>query len=405
MTIKSAYSSVKGKGSSISTFVRILQLYFVLLVLGAMNIGIFGSLLKLYVLGLSAYGLLDGIISRKTIIMTPQLKYTGIYVLLCFLSLLWTVDYTSTGVRSITQSSFFFLLVIVSMHRYNQFEIASLRKSLIWSSRITVLVVLLFGQYSHGRLYLSGLIAEDPNYLCAYFLYGIISAIDELASITKQRKKVMAGIEICIYLYVIFSTGSRGGLLAVLVAALYSLLFLKTDNTMRRKRKGSRIFVIVIVAITLMISESFIDSTVLNRFSVDSVISSQGTGRYQIWSDALRIYSESGVFRCLFGYGTATSRVVLDMGKAVRVNVIHNMFIETLLELGIIGLVSYFLFIFSYLWFSIKQRDVFVTSVLVGMIVLSLSTSIYAFKPYWNIMLFIICISRYRGKNLTCVST
>ena len=76
----------------------------------------------------------------------------------------------------------------------------------------------------------------------------------------------------------------------------------------------------------------------------------------------------------------------------------HNIFLETLVELGVFGLIFYCLAIGTFVKRSLKLNDKFCFAVLICMIVMSLSTSLYTFKPYFNIMLFVI-ISCFTYKN------
>lgn len=76
----------------------------------------------------------------------------------------------------------------------------------------------------------------------------------------------------------------------------------------------------------------------------------------------------------------------------------HNMFLETLVELGAMGLVFYCFAIGKFVKRASEFRDKFSFAVIVCMVVMSLSTSIYTFKPYFNIMLFIV-MSCYLIRN------
>ena len=74
------------------------------------------------------------------------------------------------------------------------------------------------------------------------------------------------------------------------------------------------------------------------------------------------------------------------------------MFLETLAELGLGGLCLYSLAIFLFAKAAYRKRDGFSLPVMFCMIVMSLSTSIYTFKPYFHIMLFIV-MSQNLQKN------
>ena len=140
------------------------------------------------------------------------------------------------------------------------------------------------------------------------------------------------------------------------------------------------------------VASSFISGEILQRFALETLIESNGTGRFGLWRDALNAFSDSGILRQLFGYGTASARAITWIFPFERHNVFHNIFIEVLLEIGVIGLIAYGLHIFSMIDFTFKRKEYFAFSVVVGMLILSLSTSIAAFKPYWNIAMYIFCI-------------
>lgn len=72
-----------------------------------------------------------------------------------------------------------------------------------------------------------------------------------------------------------------------------------------------------------------------------------------------------------------------------QVNVVHNIFLETLVELGVIGLFLYCRYVWKYTKEAFVQRDRYAFGVIFSMIIMSLTTSLYTFKPYFNIMLFI----------------
>ena len=147
-------------------------------------------------------------------------------------------------------------------------------------------------------------------------------------------------------------------------------------------------FIIVLFVLLLYLSPA----TLKNRFTVESVIFSNGTGRFDLWQQGIDFFADSSFIRKLLGQGTNTITKILLVEEhgSLHGYVMHNIFLETLVELGIIGFLIYLLMIGSFAVKAFKQKDKFAFAVIMGMIFLSFSTSLHTFKPYFNIMLYIV---------------
>lgn len=382
-----------------SHFVRWLGIYFVILILGSMNIGTFGSLLK----GFAIIPVVIWIIGKhKVCLNNMNLKFI-LFLGWSALSFLWSIDKNTSFQRIITQSMFLILLFATSGYIYKEKEIIYLKGCLTWSSRVTAIIVLVTGSYYEGRMTLSGVINEDPNYLCAYFLFGIVTAAIGILNKENMKKKIIYVIELLIYIYIVIGTGSRGGLLSIIASAMIIFLFYSTNNNILKNILKKIILFLIVLIVIFMVSH-YVDTEILSRFSKAAISSSNGTGRYDLWKDAFNVFISSNLWRETIGYGTGSAISVTYLFPFGDHNVYHNMFIETLVELGVVGLVLYILHIGSFVSMAVRKKEFFSIAVIVGMIVLSLSTSICAFKPYWNIMLFIMCstcsdLKVIRGKN------
>lgn len=379
---------MKTEKVKICLFVRLLGLYFLLLIFGAMNIGPIGSLLKIIGFIPVAIWFFDKMSIYKSKLLTIFL----FIVLWTALSYLWSINPDKTLQRIVTQCSFFMLLCSVATYIYNVNELIYLKSCLVWSSRISAVCTLLLADYHEGRLYLNGILMEDPNYLCAYFLFGIVFCLEVLFDENKTgKKKLLFIFEGSLYFYIIIATGSRGGLLSILSACAMFCMCSQKKRTISAKKILS-IFIAGLILFSLYhVAIKNVPLDVLQRFSMENVIESNGTGRYTIWEDAISTYVHSTFFRQFAGYGAATAMTIAKSYGFRFVNVFHNAFIENLLELGLVGLVLYAAYIFRFWNSARKQKNYYSFSIITGLIILSLSTSISAFKPYWNIIIYIIC--------------
>ena len=379
---------MKLKSENLCWFVRMLGIYFLSLISGAMNIGTTGSLLK--IIGLIPVAI--WFVQKMSVYKSRLLTFYFLSVVWIGLSYFWSIDPAKTLQRIITQSSFFLILCSAATYLYNIDEWVYLKKCLVWSSRISAICVLAFSSYHEGRLYLNGILAEDPNYLCAYFLFGVIFCLEILLDECEEtKKKGIVLLELCVYFYIIVATGSRGGAFAVITACFVFFIFSQKGKKISTEKIFAPVVIGIFLIIAYQVAARFVPSDVLQRFSIEELAGSNGTGRYIIWEDAWSTYCESGIFRQLAGYGSAAALTIARRYGFRLINVFHNAFIENLLETGFIGLALYMAYIFRFWNCARKKSDIFSFSIMTGLMVLSLSTSIAAFKPYWNVMTFIIC--------------
>lgn len=373
-----------------SIFLYLLGFYFISLVLGALNTGRLGSLLRLVAL----LPVLWWFIFSHRITFNRVTLCATLFLGFSFISWAWSIAGEFSFLSNITPLLLLLLLYAVSGYKYSDKELAFLRKSLVWASRFTVLILLLLHNQWDSRLTLSeGTLQEDPNYLCSYFLFGIVYAVEKILTDKKSRRGWYL-LELGIYLITIFATGSRGGLFAIIVAALVAALGQLVQNKISVKTVLLPLVLLggILVAITLL--PHFLPEQIWNRFSAQSIIESQGTGRYQIWKDYLYIFSDSTLSRQLFGYGYGVLPLLAQSRRLLTFHVAHNIFIEYLISFGVVGLSCYLLYLWQFLRLAWRRQEIFSLAVLLGMIALTLSTS-YNGKAYWNILIYLVCLSKW----------
>lgn len=367
------------------TYIRLICIYLIALPLGAMSIGTIGSALKL----IAILPMLIALLNIRTLFTCIPIKRYFFYVLICGISVLYALDESAAWSKYSSLLLLFLLLVSSCFFKYSGSDISKLKKALIWSSRISVVLCMMFNNYVEGRMYFrSGTFSEDPNYFCAYLAFGVIYTIERVISHKGIKHKIFPIIELAAYLTVALLTGSRGGTIALLFGAIL-FIFFSNGNIANIKT----LFMIATIAIVLYFGVSFLSEEILSRFTIQDVMATGGTGRFDIWAKALNLFKESNAFRKLFGQGIGNTVTSWSHYGISEFHVCHNMFIESLLEIGVIGLVLYTSMIFSFIKVAFVQKEKYAFGVIIVMFFLSLSTSIATFKPYINIMLFILCIT------------
>ena len=365
-------------------YIFLISVYLLALPLNALNIGSFGSILKL----LAILPILIAFISGNKIKLNAPERWQLYFTLFATFSIVWSTSIDSSITRCGSYITLLALLISASFFKYDENDISKIKNALIWSSRITAIVLLVFGEFDDGRLWLKGIITEDPNYICAYLAFGVVFALSRIFTKKKLFSKLLGGAETVGYIIIVFLTGSRGGLLAILIAVGVYILFFSQKKGSILVKTLCIIFAIILINVVL----ENLPIELKNRFSFENVAESGGSGRTELWANAIDMFYNANSFRKIFGFGISTVRYNMELQGYSKVNVVHNMFLEMLIELGIIGLIIYTVAIFLFAKKAFGFQDKFAFAVITCMIVLSMSTSIYTFKPYFNIMLYIVVL-------------
>ncbi|MEI6646572.1 MAG: O-antigen ligase family protein [bacterium] len=232
----------------------------------------------------------------------------------------------------------------------------------------------------------------DPNGLAIFASLGFIYCLARGLNLLKTKlgyRLIFLFVAILCF-FAILKTGSRGGLLAVLIS-IVSLIFTRSGT-------GKIIFSGVIVACVIfvmgfaIVRDDFfmarIQSRVENQegFAGSSVMESVDTaGRFEIWNVTLGLIANSPIY----GYGAQTQIFVL--GKAIygagRIRVTHNQLLTVLLGSGLSGFICYLYFYicaFKSVWICrTKEINIILFLWFVLMFVGGMSLSMDSWKPYW----------------------
>lgn len=170
----------------------------------------------------------------------------------------------------------------------------------------------------------------DPNYFGAILGMGIITIIIEFLTnkIINKKQKIYYIFCIILALYTLFTTASRGAVIALLGSVIILLLF----SSIKWKAKiGMFVGGIIILFITYYLH--ILDLLIL-RFMSDA---GDAGGRTEIWSTRLMyFFNECSPLQWLFGVGAEKS-ITLGTGRVLG---FHNDFISVLVRYGIIGLLA-----------------------------------------------------------------
>ncbi len=219
----------------------------------------------------------------------------------------------------------------------------------------------------------------DPNEFASIFIVPISLALYEL--LHKRGSRLLQALFIIGALYCVFMTGSRGALLAVVVAMLVTAV----QNVKISVKAIIITAVIGFLSIAVFMRYIFplIPDDVLTRLSIKAILEDGGSGRGDVWIDAFRKIWSGSVLRMIFGYG----QYGLTVGTQGVTQTMHNQFIQQLSNYGFIGLILYCMLIYR-TYAVIRKKCKRYVGAFWGMMVMSLTITMSgAYKPLWILML------------------
>jgi len=314
------------------------------------------------------------------------------YFLLILLSSLYSVDIHKTYSRALSVGSNILFIIILTTIDYNEKEIFFLKRIMVFSGWLVLALILIFSSYelTEGRLtlHMRGA-AQDPNYLVGYLMFTFVYYFNGLIT----RKRWINIIYIGIILYIILMTGSRGGIIAIIGSVAFCFFLWLKSNRIKPKTISIMALAFVSITITIIYIFRYLPEAIVNRFYISYTIKDRGANRFDIWISIVNNYKNFPFFNLIFGQGAGT---ILNFTNG---NAGHNLWLEHLLELGFIGL---FILIVMYLVFFAKilhLKENVVTSVFLGYILLTMSLSLYSYKPIWNIIIIILIHNNYYDRK------
>jgi O-antigen ligase len=204
---------------------------------------------------------------------------------------------------------------------------------------------------------------------------------------TKKRiLRLISFILSMVNIFFVILTGSRSALIGVIVGVLFSIIiFIFRQNLIKKSFFTLILFILGIMLIFYMVAEA--NPILAKRMSVESVISSQGTRRWpRILNEIKYVYPNHpflGVGPSSSSETIALSTYMMDPGSS------HNIIISSLIQVGLLGFISYYLFfvnIFFKILKEIKTYPIFIIPLTLFLTAVfnGVGEVIYTERLFWN---------------------
>ena len=360
-------------------------LYFLLCPLEFVLNRLFGSSVKYIALAATVFILMFFIGNRRQTIHigTPQVCLIAWSVLQAA-SLLWTIRIDNTVTRLNTYLLMAVLVLALSVFPFEEKELTAIFRAYALGCAALAFLVVFFGQLNEGSNYENRMTVGflgaymDPNNLAAILLAGTFYSFHQM--LNRHRTSPFANI-LCGGLFVlqaiaIFLTGSRGGLIALVIPLCLYLLM--------RSNKKSRVSILLLFAVLILLSlwllPKILPQTLYTRL-FDYKTYSQGSGRIDHWIEAF----PQIIYRPLFGFGATSYFGFFKQLHGVEY-AMHNTFLAVLFEVGLVGF-CFFMLPFLYgLRASYRHKNYCVFIVIFANMIAAFFLDTLHVRFLWNAM-------------------
>ena len=303
------------------------------------------------------------------------------YILLILITSTFSYSLSASLARLATYSMYVILLLIVTSYPFNEREKKLLFTSFIAIAILSAALAYLAPYYFEGRLtfMINSTMAEDPNQFSGYLIPGLLFFYYQF--LTQHKKKILYLLVAIFFTYLILLTGSRGGLLAAIIGLMTLSWLIYYRRTLSIVK--ATVVVLLVCSLTFFTAAQFInrlDPAISQRFNVEDVAKSGGSGRTGIWDKDIEIYSNSSVPRKIFGQGAGSL-------TSLTGRVAHNTWLETLVELGLLGVILFSALVLSIARQLYNSKQILLFSIFISYIGLTVSLSLFGYKPIWAIMI------------------
>lgn len=317
-------------------------------------------------------------IRTTKLVFFANLKFVYWYFIYTITSCVWNCNFAYDW-YFFTFLTTVLLFFLTTMNSYNERELRLFKNAVIFSIGVAFIAALM--NINKHRLFWTVSSAIDPN----VFACGLGVMIALLMTLMLNKKWII--IPLALLLLIIIQSGSRGALLMVVgMAGYWSFICMKNKSIM------TILIVLLVVICGFFFFKDCFPQEWIGRFSISSVYNSGGAGRTKIWLAAFDTFIGSDCMRMIFGYGHGGFREAVNyvaIGYSFPY-ASHNMFVNALIEGGIIGLTLLLLAFVQVFRCASKNRNTWGRIAIVGFFIEGLSLDAQSHRIF--ALVFIIAV-------------
>jgi len=190
-----------------------------------------------------------------------------------------------------------------------------------------------------------------------------------------------------IILFIELFSGSRGGVIAN-VSILVVYIMFKTNSKKIIRTFLIKVVIIFIFILSIILMIRYIPNWIIVRFMPGNIIDSNGSGRIHIWTKAIEFFVSQSFLAIMFGNGGFSFPRIAETFLGYR-KYAHNVFIQSLIEGGVIGFLIV-LYLYSIILVkAIKHKNIDQLALIVAAIIASMTLDFNLTRAFWFLFMLI----------------
>ena len=316
------------------------------------------------------------------------------YGFMALASCMWT-PHPNAYMGPIVKIVTFIFLFLQLQFTYTEEEYKSIKSAFLIQFILLFALVLVFGDYSDGRLWArrNGE-TTDPNCLAGWSIIPMCVAIENIFDDTKtNRQKIISSGILAATVFMVMRGASRAGIVVNLIAFALCIAYGLRKSIVKHPLVSLGVVVIIVIGFRIVLSN--IPQITLMRFAQKDTIAMGG--RSFLWADmfdAMKKYP----YKLLFGFGEQASRYFTR-----ERNVAHNIFLDVLFSQGVFAFGLLMFFVIKSVK-NILRRDPYMSIAYLSLLVLACTLD--AISQRFTVLIFFIAAMRVipvEYKNETAV--
>ena len=315
------------------------------------------------------------LLKRKKAITSNFLSKT-----LTIIFILYSISYLAlTGGTNINYFRFCFLYLLFELTLQVRVNKKTIEKVLNGAtiiisilSMVTIFLNISLSYIDRANYYIWNNIAVDANIYCSLLILPILYSLSRLIR-SKEKHKILYILMLAPTSISALLTGSRGGLLAIMIGILSIFIFSKENKKVYKK-----VILLLSILIVLFVVTPYLPSNITERLSIKSVAQDSASNRFTIWERSLELFLSSNPINMFFGHGFLTFKNIVGVGM-----VSHNLFLQTLIEGGILML-TVIVIMFTKIIRYFKSKDGLMLAYTIAVIAMSCSLDVIVSRFLWN---------------------
>jgi len=190
--------------------------------------------------------------------------------------------------------------------------------------------------------------------------------------IISNKKSLLLSILMAIQIGIILLFNSRGSAIALFALGIYLLHIYSSKIQIRKLLKSLVILVLVVLPMFYFIGDK---SKYFDKYSIESPFEEQvNNERLKLWAISLKLAKQKPILGVGSGNWATdhlkfgSTNINRSFNSVQKYNHAHNVFIETISELGLLGIIA-FAFLFVYACYEILKRGDFTLKIIFGGII------------------------------------